>query len=182
MRPLVLRERGQKKRLATISEASLVVAGQRINRAVLRLLSNSKTASYSLKGRRDTPDCIVAGTNAFANREDFEFLSTDLSAASDYLHHSVNQAVWAAIWDVIGHEFPCSYQWVGQKLIGPMRLDPTTPGLPEEVEALKSKDTSRGALMGLPLAWPILTLVNDWAASRASPQGGQQFSKPVVMT
>jgi hypothetical protein len=173
MRPLVLRERGQKKRLATISSASLVVAGQRINRALLRLLKHSKTASYSLRGETETPACIAAGAQGYSTHENFEFLSTDLSAASDYLHHSVNQAVWAGIWEVIGHEFPCSYQWVGQKLTGPMLLDPGTPDLPEELKAHLGKASTRGALMGLPLAWPILTLVNEWAASRAAPRGGQ---------
>jgi hypothetical protein len=168
MRPLVIRERGQKKRLATISEACLVVAGQRINRALLRLLEKSETASYSLRGETDTPACITQGVQAYSSHQDFEFLSTDLSAASDYLHHKVNEAVWMGIWDVIGQEFPYSYKWVGQKLVGPMMLDPATPDLPDSLKSRLGSPSTRGALMGLPLAWPILTIVNDWAARHAS--------------
>jgi hypothetical protein len=127
-----------------------------------------------LRGETGVPTCIEQGTQAYADKEDFEFLSTDLKAASDYLHHSVNQAVWAAIWSVIGTEFPCAYQWVGQVLVGPMMLDPKTPDLPADLKGFLGKPSTRGALMGLPLAWPILTIVNEWAASRASPQGGRK--------
>jgi hypothetical protein len=67
-------------------------------------------------------------------------------------------------------DFPSYYEQVGNLLIGEMILD--DDGCPDCLTQYKGKLSQRGALMGLPLAWPILTLVNDWAAARAqAPEG-----------
>jgi hypothetical protein len=122
MNPLMLLERGMKYRLATISEAPLVVAGQRLNKRIINLLRNHPSTEYSFSGEKTTPRPIRKGVHAFSRLNNLEFVSADLTAASDYIPHEIAQAVWRGMWEVIGEEFPKHYEQVGQALLGPMIL------------------------------------------------------------
>jgi len=156
MRPVTIPERGQKTRLASMSPAMSVVLGQRINGLLLRLLKKSRVHNYSLRGEEGVPHGIEAGAKLFAYEDDFTLTSADLSAASDYIPHDVALATWNGICDALGDRIPPLYHTIGASLLGPMSWD----GGGEKGMAFTSK---RGILMGLPLTWPILSILNHFA-------------------
>ena len=168
-KPLLLPERGNKFRIATISSAPLVVAGQRINAVLLKLLKTFQVTAYSLRGDKGIPKPLRAAVAAYggdAIGQDCEFISTDLSKASDFIPHKVALMVWEGIWSAIKDELPPSYKEVGKLLLGPMEViadDDVT------VKALRGypRITTRGILMGLPLTWTVLSVLNMYAAHRA---------------
>jgi hypothetical protein len=167
MRPVLLRERGQKIRLATMSPAPLVVAGQRLNKTILTLFKHSKALNYSLLGHSGVPGSIRAAVASGVSDKN-EFLSTDLSAASDYIPHDVAGAVWEGIWEVLGEGYPPYYHDVGHRLLGPQRLEDDMDRRHDVLRGVENKSTTRGILMGLPLTWPVLSILNLLAAKEAT--------------
>ena len=167
MRPVLLRERGQKIRLATMSPAPLVVAGQRLNKTILTLFKHSKALNYSLLGHSGVPGSIRAAVASGVSDKN-EFLSTDLSAASDYIPHDVAGAVWEGIWEVLGEGYPPYYRDVGHRLLGPQRLEDDDGKRHDVLRECENEPTTRGILMGLPLTWPVLSLLNLLAAEEAT--------------
>jgi hypothetical protein len=167
MSPLILKERGNKYRLASISPATAVAGGQMIVKGLLRLLKLDPNMNYSLLGQTEIPRVIqsaVARSSVEGTTSKKEFLSTDLSAASDYIPHSSARACWKGICRALRDEIPDYYEDFGMKLIGAMLLQN-----PEVIsnQALEGVTSKRGILMGLPLTWTILSLINLWAADRA---------------
>jgi len=162
MKPLLLPERGQKHRIATISPASAVVSGQKINGLLMRLLKRSSVFNFSLSGSRGTPRNIKEGVRRYASNPKFIGTSADLSAASDWIPHDLGKAVWAGICNAAGPRIPEEFRRMGEALLGPMSniLDPG------------AGPTTRGILMGLPLTWPVLSLINDFAAHEAQVEDG----------
>jgi hypothetical protein len=157
MRPLVLPERGQKFRIATISPAFAVVLGQQLNGMLLKLLKSSSVHSHTLLGLQGVPKNIKKGLVASGHRKDFILTSADLSAASDWIRHDVAAAVFRGIAAALGERLPAIYHDLGLTLLGRMHME----GEPDMV-------TSRGILMGLPLTWPILSLLNEFAGLEAT--------------
>jgi len=156
MKSLALPERGMKMRVASISAARYVVLGQQINGLLLDLLRTDRIHSYSLAGGKGIPKALKDGTRDYAGFKDFEYLSADLSAASDFIPHDAARTIWDAICDELGSDIiPPIYQSVGQRCIGPQRV---------VMEDGKEITTRRGILMGLPLTWPILSLMQEFCA------------------
>jgi len=162
-KPLALPERGQKIRIASISPAAAVAAGQRINKFLLKLLKRTSIHGYMLNGAHGIPKGLRQGCQRWGHEKDFEINSMDLSAASDWIPHSVANAVWEAICDASGNRIPLFYQLLGHKCLGPMKVQ----GLPETLNEYNGRTTTNGILMGLPLTWPILSLLNEYASDRA---------------
>jgi hypothetical protein len=90
-RPLLLKERGMKIRIASIFSGTCVVVAQRINTALQGLLKGHR--QFYIESRKAEPE-IRLGT---VDQTDEEVCSADLSAASDYLRFEVTQAIWAGI-------------------------------------------------------------------------------------
>jgi hypothetical protein len=103
------------------------------------------------------------GARTFVHNEDFTLTSADLSAASDFIPHDIALAVWDGICEALGDNIPPLYHTIGQSLLGPMSWD----GGKEKDLAFTSK---RGILMGLPLTWPILSILNHFAGHKAMEQ------------
>jgi hypothetical protein len=179
MNPLLLLERGMKYRLATISEAPLVVAGQRLNKRIINLLRNHPSTEYSFSGEKSTPRPIRKGVHAFSRLKNLEFVSTDLTAASDYIPHEIAQAVWKGIWEAIGEEFPKHYETVGYVLLGPMMLakEYLTDAQERPLWDVVDKMTTRGILMGLALTWPVLSILNLFGAEMAMNQYAREHEE-----
>jgi hypothetical protein len=100
-----------------------------------------------------------------------EGLSADLSKASDYIQFPVAYAVYSGFKRAMRDHF-CSEEFHDMMLlaIGPMTLaEPSASErkLWEEAGLMEyvGRSTTRGALMGLSLTWPILTVLNVYAAS-----------------
>jgi hypothetical protein len=162
--PLLLPERGNKYRIASISPAPMVAAGQRITPAILELLGHFSVVNYSLRGDTGIPKPLRQAVATYQSlTEECEFISTDLSKASDFIPHDIAKAVWKGLWLVIGSEFPDYYYKLGEALLDPMELE-----TPKDMDGLWKKTlSSRGILMGLPLTWSILSILNMYASEMA---------------
>lgn len=84
-----------------------------------------------------------------------EILSEDLSAATDSFTRWAILAAWEGFCDGAGLGPHDDLRVAGKALLGPRELHYT--GVHKEVLV-----TKRGALMGSPLAWPVLNLLNLW--------------------
>jgi hypothetical protein len=175
MRPVLLPERGLKVRIATKSQAPFVVLSQEINGTLLNCLKVCPQAGPAL-----TDDEAAMGRLLSPSSLRQEWLSADLSAASDYIPHSVAQAWWRGVYGFlhsIGHEATTflpgfrgmdtdpHYQgrpqagWQGLlgSILGPQLWD----------EHPEYGPTTRGTLMGTALTWPLLSTLNVYAAAKA---------------
>jgi hypothetical protein len=188
-KPIVLEERGQKWRIASRSPACLVVLGQRINSMLLRILKRTGPHVHTLSGGTSIPKPVKHGAARWAASPNFEFSSTDLSAASDWIPHEVALAAFEGVSQAMGDRLTPLYYKVARACLGPQSI----PSFEENFrastgvswkDALKSGadpkwaetpgrrsgqrgPTSRGILMGLPLTWPMLSLINEFCAYRA---------------
>jgi hypothetical protein len=163
-RPLGLPERGQKIRIASISPAAAVAAGQRINKFLLKLLKRTPVHSYMLTGAVGIPRGVRQGCHRWIHEKDFEITSTDLSAASDWIPHRVADAVWQGVCGGAGTVIPPSFVQYGKACLGPQRLE----NLPDCIHEYEGSTTSTGILMGLPLTWPILSWINEFCGAKAT--------------
>ena len=163
MRMVLLPERGHKLRIATMSPAAVVAAAQRLNATAIRLLKRDRVHAYSLLGAQGIPSTIKNGCRQNKGRPDFVMTSSDLSKASDLLTLPVNRAVIEGLLDGLGETVPPLHRRVIPKMVGKMvnQVDGTAWNQ-EQFE------TERGALMGIPLAWPILSWVQEFCAIRAT--------------
>ncbi|APG77184.1 RNA-dependent RNA polymerase [Sanxia water strider virus 13] len=144
----LLAEAGDKVRAITVpSSLAVQLAGRSINRALIRCLRRSDVFGPGF-GKR--PGTLMSG----ANLGDKHIVSCDLTAASDYLNQDVAIAVLADY--LRSHASGIWYPWASA-LLGPQRI--------------RSRDdtytTSRGVLMGTPLAWPILSICHAFACYKA---------------
>jgi hypothetical protein len=163
MKYLLLPERGNKLRGATISPAFVVVQGQRINAAWISLLATSKCHSYTLSGSTGLPRSIKQGIERNGLSEDFILTSADLSAASDYIHHQAAWAVWRGYTRALEGRLPEFIVELGYLLVGG-RMRNIPDG---DFGNTQSWYSQRGALMGIPLAWPVLSELQDFCAHKA---------------
>jgi hypothetical protein len=174
MKPTVIQERGQKTRVASKSQAALVVMTQRVNDGMINLLKHDNSANYSFgDNQRNVPHAFKrAATKSISAKLGMEGLSADLSKASDYIQFSVALAVMEGFRDAMGDAYMSSDMFEHElHAIGPMQLDNPTAGREEmlwsEAGLLErvGHQTKRGILMGLSLTWPILTVLNVYCAS-----------------
>jgi hypothetical protein len=164
---LELNERGLKTRLATIHEAATVTAGRQVNHILMSLLAGDDTCNETLLGSKKVPQPIKEGISLHATEKDFEFLSADLSAASDYLKHDINYAVWEGLKDGL-KEYPM-YQLVPWDKLGVLLLGPQTlyKSRSDYQDRSDGHITTRGACMGLPATWFTLHFVNRFCSDCA---------------
>jgi hypothetical protein len=84
-----------------------------------------------------------------------ELTSADLRAATDHVVHELAQHVWSELNTAV--EDPGADWESGMHILGPHRLE--CPG-----HSRHKRLTRRGIHMGLGLSWPILCVINGWAA------------------
>jgi hypothetical protein len=172
---LALPERGFKYRVASLSPKELVTKTQSLNRVLLRLLKHDSNSNYALKGSDSIPKNLKRALSTISGEK--EALSADLSTASDLLGLDVNHAVLRGVQVALAKagmpirekDWALLYASIKEQAIVDSR-NPT----PDQLKS--APRTKRGALMGLGLAWSILTIVNDWAATKAhKPDQGPHY-------
>jgi hypothetical protein len=127
---------------------------------MLRLMKRMGAHSATLSGQKEPARALRKGLSRWAEDEDFELSSTDLSAASDWIPHAVAEAVWEGVVEALGDRLPDLYRRIGRVLVGPQSVVLNKKGQ-------RLGRTTRGILMGLPLTWPILSLINEFCAFNA---------------
>jgi len=157
-------ERGWKYRTATASPAHLQVLGGPLNNWLLNGLRRFEPTKCSLQGNFDPLPWFKSGTKEQSKYSWWRkkiLRSADLSAASDWIPHDLAVAGWLSICKTcrIGG------QWaqIGAQLLGPQSI---------ELERDERFTSSRGILMGLPLTWPILSLINAFCAEHRTNEDG----------
>lgn len=140
-RQVVVKERGFKARMVTPLEGALVYLGTVVNHFLLGVLKSYGPTACSLKGRpAEHLDWDTAGRITNVVR------SADLKAASDYLPHDL---IGAGVKGVIkGSGMTTDIAWLVRRCVGSFNM--------ECVDG-SSVTTSRGALMGCPVTWPLLS-------------------------
>jgi hypothetical protein len=147
-------EMKNKIRVFSLHPADEVQVARGLTGRWLRRLKRVGIVRDSLKG-----DIIQLRTVLGATEEDEPLLkSTDLAAATDWLQHNVAQHTWQVMNEVV--EDPSADLQAGHHILGPHRLH--LPG-----HAAHGQITRRGVHMGLGLGWPVLCILNGWAAWRA---------------
>jgi len=150
-------ERGFKVRAVTKSPGSLVSLGHIARKAFLPWLRRHRCTRDTLSGDRilalKNLFPIVDGGDNFTNRH---FLSADLSKATDNLPFDLVNVLWETISEVC--EIPNWLQRIIGKMIGPQVLV-----YPDGAQV----ETRRGILMGLPLTWITLSMIQLFWANRA---------------
>jgi hypothetical protein len=145
LKPLGLVESGGKIRVATLHDCITVHAARVLTRASLGPLKTLRSTRDILTGREielQPADALHGGL----------LYSADLSAATDHISHELAQELWNAY----GRELrlPERLMEAGRVVLGP-----------QLVEGLEERGpTTCGVHMGLGLSWPLLCLVNGWAA------------------
>jgi hypothetical protein len=144
-------EAGWKTRIVTISPAAMIVLGNPINDQLLKVLSALGPTQDAL--RSNTPARLVKRFAKANYSRDMELYSADLSRATDYIPHQAAEAAWLGIADAL--KLSEKEVQLGKTILGPVELT-----YPDGTIIT----TKRGILMGRPIVWPILSLLNMWAA------------------
>jgi hypothetical protein len=143
---LVIKERGGKTRIVTKSPGALVSLSHFCRLQCLSVLRGHHSTSKVLSGDIVTEELFGVGV----------VMSADLETASDLIPHSLAAAVWDGI--CLGKGLSPTLCRIGHLALGPQEV--TWPNGETAV-------TCRGILMGLPLTWPILSLVQMFCAESA---------------
>jgi hypothetical protein len=138
LKPHPLQEMGGKVRVISLHPAEETHVARTITKRWLGALKRCVTTRDILRGKEVVlePQC----------KQSYAY-SADLSAATDYIPHSLAQHVAIQLCDVL--ERPEDIPLV-ERLFGPKRID--------------SQDTRNGIHMGLGPGWTILSLLNSFAA------------------
>jgi len=146
-------ERGWKRRYVTKGPWSLQVTGTAINRWLVQGLAQFGPCKDTLTGADPLLSLATKiGTKPEKWWKRKELVSSDLSSASDWIPIEMASACWDGICD--GARVDQTWRKLGHQTIGQMSIQ--TPEGPVV--------TSRGILMGMPLTWPILSLINCFCA------------------
>lgn len=154
VRRIVLLERGWKTRVVTPGDAAFNYLCSAGGKMLMGILRKHPAIKGSTTGH--PADGIDWSTGARHNC----VRSLDLKAASDYLPHEVNYAVISGILNGVGA--PDWLRKLSMRAVGPCLVREST-GV--------SWYTSRAALMGNPLTWPILNLVLDFCHAQSGTDG-----------
>jgi len=139
LRPHPIEEMGGKIRVVTLHRAEEAQAARELTATWLRALKGLLTTRDALKGK---PVQLSART------EKAKLYSADLSAATDYIPHSLAQHTARLLCKAINREQDIP---LAEHLLGPQTLPDGTV-------------TKNGIHMGLGCSWPILCLINSFAA------------------
>jgi hypothetical protein len=154
-RVLSIKERGGKARIVTKSPGALVALAHIGRKEALRALRTHPAAALTLRGDLPTQ---MRGVG--------QVVSADLETASDLIPHDLARAMWEGFCDGAG--LSDELRHVGFLSLGPQRV--TWPNGDTSV-------TSRGILMGLPLTWVVLSMVQIFCAEEALRQAWQLNSR-----
>jgi hypothetical protein len=186
--PVALPERGLKSRVVSLFPAPVVVLGQRINKALIRLLRTIPCFWFDNHG---IPVEDVLGVPGEAE----EYTSADLSTASDLLEFDVCNAIWKGLSEaaIKNNEPGWTKELVqaGYAMFGGHEIvmpnDPDARGANAAADQLnefkpggicgaharrvresgENPRTVRGAPMGLGTTWPLLSIAQAFLAHRA---------------
>lgn len=151
-RQVVIKERGWKTRVATPLEAPFRYLLGIVNSALLSKLEEVPQVVSALHGRPAEKLDWSMG-----RRTNLVF-SADLKSATDYFP----QDLLLAAADEISLNWPVELRDMFLRGVGPHLL--SSPSGEEKV-------TSRGILMGSPVAWPMLSIVSAWLHSESGSDG-----------
>jgi len=156
---VVVRERGWKARVVTKSPGSLVTGAHFARQVVYSSLK--KDRHYRLVAEKGAAEAAVERLKGPFRGADLVVMSADLTAATDHLDFAVSRALWDGYCDGVG--ISETLRRVGHLALGPqaITLHPVTGG---GVVGGEVATTNRGALMGLPLSWCMLSLANLYCA------------------
>jgi hypothetical protein len=146
IKPLALKERGGKIRVASIHDPHDAWLGQVLTNAWLPVLKRLGTTQAMLRGKE-----IKLRANRPGKEEHFLY-SADLKAATDYVGHDLARFVWKLM--CLCPQSPFWFLEAGTYVLGPKLVE--GGGI-----------TSRGVHMGLGLSWIVLCLLNMAAAHGA---------------
>jgi hypothetical protein len=170
---LAVEERGFKARVVTKSPPQLVELGHLVRGLVWPMLESDPRVRVSLEGKRlealfenlsDHPIQVPLELG------DLALVSADLSAATDSFAAWSIEAVWEGVCDGVG--FDSDIRLIGRMLLGPMEVR-----YPED-SGIGSFTSQAGCLMGLPLSWFVLNLINLWACEDAVRQSMAEHRVP----
>jgi hypothetical protein len=144
LKPLGLIESGRKIRVATLHDCITVHAARVLTRASLGPLKTLTCLRDILSGREIKLEPLkVKNTLLY---------SADLSAATDHISHELAKLLWDGYSRAL--RLPQHLHKAGHQILGP-----------QLVEGYEDRGpTTCGVHMGLGLSWPLLCLVNGWAA------------------
>jgi hypothetical protein len=168
----VVRERGFKARVVTKSPADVVEVGHLLRSIVWPMLTHDERVNAAIEGGR-----LETVFTSFLEEPlevpialgDLAIVSADLTKATDGLTRDAIFAVWDGVCEGAG--LGDDVAALGRRILGPMSID--YDGVLPNVE-----ETARGCLMGLPLSWFILSIINIWAASLSISDACHQTGLP----
>jgi hypothetical protein len=167
-RGALIREPGYKTRTITAHEATETVAGQYLRRLFFSVLVHWKPTQSVMKGNK-----LKAIRRCVKGKVKGKIIySSDLTAATDFAHQDVAITVLSTILDTWGLD--PRYQQVVAQVLGPHELTLMVPGK-ASVKKLTFVNYT-GILMGTPLSWVALNLVNFFTYAIA---WGEHHSTPI---
>jgi hypothetical protein len=144
---------GWKNRAVSVSNAADTLIMSPYNTLLLRLLKRMRPAADALYGRDFTSMFNKSLKKKGMDHAHYHFYSSDLSQATDRIAHWAAFAAWEGVGKVLG--LPPQVIAIGKRTLGEHLI------FLSDGTAFKNK---QGILMGLPLVWPILNLLNMWCA------------------
>jgi len=149
-------DKGFKARIVTKSPAFLQASAEPIGQAMLKGLERFPPTKGKLLGLEllDVVEKIALPPPGGV------YVSADLTAASDLIPHEIALAGWKGICRGLGWEQTNAVYKTGAIALGPQEVTWD--------DGTQSR-TKRGILMGLPLTWPILSLLNCYCAEFNNP-------------
>jgi len=171
-RATTVRERGWKARVVTKSPSDVVEVGHLVRSVVWPMLEKDPRVRASLEGGRLEEvfaDLASSRLKCPISLGNLVLVSADLTKATDGFSRLSIYAVWEGICD--GAQLPEDVRALGLRLLGPMRV--------EYDDGLEVLDTEGGCLMGLPLSWFILNIINLWACETSIREACHKIGLPV---
>jgi hypothetical protein len=176
--------RGLKQRVVTVSSVLEYILAAPVNHFLLNALKRTSAVAPILEGLEYGD--ILERTGPFWHDSTSECLSADLTRASDLIRHSVANAICDGIVDST-----CDFSDTSMWGVGSLHQEKGLTQRPNKSDKVKriylsnalgyctgqhlltypdgSKVLSNsGVLMGVPLAWPMLNILNLWASDVAT--------------
>nr|DBA44209.1 TPA_asm: RNA-dependent RNA polymerase [Ourmiavirus forcipomyiae] len=163
-------ELGWKARVVTKPSAEAVVVGNACRAALWGLLELEPRVDLS--GQRDVTQSVdrlhdsiaIALTGARAPL----FFSADLTTATDLTPHDVARAIWLGVMSGLGIELDHWLSYMGLWILNEFTVEYPDLAAADGVDRVAVENATRGNMMGLPLTWFVLNLINLAVADLAT--------------